>query len=82
MKEASIKRAVEEAKRFIERAEAWEAAAQESVAQYKKQEGHVIHDATDYRYKMDCQNLPREQGALKRASMDLTRALAELRKSR
>lgn len=32
----------------------------------------------DYKYVMD--NYPKEQGAIRRASMDLTRALADLRR--
>lgn len=56
--------AVAEARRFIARAEA--------LPQPEPYEcgGHTLtHD-----------NFPREQGAIKRSSMDLTRALADLRR--
>jgi hypothetical protein len=55
-----LKTAVEEAERFIKRAEALQA-----VAKHDRQAMY------------DC---PLEQGAIKRASMDLTRALADLRR--
>ncbi len=56
--------AVAEAKRFIERAKALP-----KPHPYKSGEHTLMHD-----------NFPREQGAIRRASMDLTRALADLRK--
>lgn len=56
--------AVAEAKRFIERAKALP-----KPVPYQSGSYSLHHD-----------NFPREQGAIKRASMDLTRALADLRK--
>jgi len=56
--------AVDEAKRFIARAQALPEPTTE--------------ERCGYTYEYD--NFPREQGAIKRASMDLTRALADLRK--
>lgn len=55
--------AVEEARRFISRAEA--------LPPPTAPEG-------DYQYLFD--SFPKEKAAIKRASMDLTRALADLRK--
>mgnify|MGYP003440000088 FL=1 len=57
--------AVAEAKRFIERAKA----LPEPTAYQSG--GHTFMN----------DNFPKEQGAIKRASMDLTRALADLRRS-
>lgn len=56
--------AVKEALRFIERAKALP-----KPEPYEHHGHNLTHD-----------NFPKEQGAIKRASMDLTRALAELRK--
>lgn len=56
--------AVAEAKRFIERAKAL---PEETTYE------HAGHTFTNYYF-------PREQGAIRRASMDLTRALADLRR--
>ena len=64
MNRDKIKAAVEEARRFIKRAEALPKAS--TYERY----GHVYNN--DY--------FPREQEAIRRASMDLTRALADLRK--
>ncbi len=64
MKLANVQNAIAEAKRFIERAEQ----LIELHSSYKHQNPGVI--AT----------LPKEQGSVKRASLDLTRALADLRK--
>lgn len=66
MKSESLKTAVEEAKRFIARAEDLGKAELEA-------RGVCVLPRNYY-----CS--PKEQGAVKRASMDLTRALAELRK--
>jgi len=57
---AKLNAAIEEAKRFLLRAEAAKPTA--------TTHGHFYH-------------APKEQGAVKRSSMDLTRALADLRKS-
>jgi len=64
MNREKLAAAVAEAKRFIERAEA-----------LPNPEPYILHDCLlthDY--------FPREQGAIKRSSMDLTRALANLRR--
>lgn len=65
MNRDKLKAAVAEAERFIKRAKA-----------LPKGEPYKIGDdvfTQDY--------FPKEQGAIKRASMDLTRALADLRKA-
>lgn len=67
MKRKELDAAVEQARIFIKRAEALTVAA---VAQ--------AIPATAPNYSM---NFPKESGALRRTSMELTRALAELRKS-
>jgi len=59
-----LKIAVAEAKRFIKRAEALP----------------KPHPYENGPYTFINDNFPREQGAIKRASMDLTRALADLRR--
>lgn len=64
MKTDNIRAAVAEARRFIQKAEAYEA----QVSAYLRA------GSKGYFYK------PKEQGAVRRASMDLTRALAEMRK--
>ncbi|PPC99622.1 MAG: hypothetical protein CTY35_03535 [Methylotenera sp.] len=63
MKRSTLKMAVEEAKRFVERAEVLML-------------NHPMN-AYDSLYEK-----PREQGDVKRASMDLTRKLADLRQGR
>lgn len=69
MKIAKIDAAIAEAQRFIDRAKELKAAKQSS------------YNSSTWAHKtLDGQNCPREQGALRRASMDLTRALADLRK--
>ncbi len=68
-----IDTAIAEAKRFIKKAEACKAAKKKYIDTYKG----------DTRWKpesLDHVNMPREQGALRRASMDLTRSLADLRR--
>ncbi len=62
--------AVAEAKRFIDKAEAF---LKESEKTYTSEYGGIIHTYTV--------SVPKQSGATKRASMDLTRALAELRKA-
>jgi hypothetical protein len=64
MNRTKLAAAVAEARRFIERAEALPESVQSASG--------------DYQFVMD--NFPREQGAIKRSSMDLTRALADLRR--
>lgn len=63
--------AIAEAQRFIKTAKALKAAKQKRHEQYKKSWPHST---------VDNAHCPREQGALRRASMDLTRALADLRR--
>lgn len=59
--------AVAEAKRFIERAKA-----------LPKPTSYEVPGSAYNPFTHD--NFPREQGAIRRASMDLTRALADLRR--
>jgi hypothetical protein len=63
MKRTTLRQAVEEAKRFVERAETL----------------MTKHPMNKYDSLYEC---PREQGDTKRASMDLTRKLADLRLGR
>lgn len=64
MNRKKLAAAVAEAERFIARAKALPKPSKYEVC------GHdLLHD-----------NFPREQGAIRRASMDLTRALADLRR--
>ena len=60
MNPKTVNKAVEEAQRFLDAAEAWKKAEADKVKSYFA--------------------VPKESGACRRASMDLTRALAELRK--
>jgi hypothetical protein len=64
MNRAKLATAIEEAKRFIARAE--------SLPEPEP------YTSGDYTFMHNY--FPREQGAIKRASMDLTRALADLRR--
>lgn len=63
MKKKTLTRAVEDAKRFIEKASELKLVALDSKAD-------------------DINGYPKEQGAVSRASMDLTRTLADLRQGR
>ena len=56
----TVNEAITEARRFIQRAEAWKKVEAEKAKSYY--------------------NNPKESGAMRRASMDLTRALAKMRK--
>lgn len=67
MNRKKIAVAVAEAKRFIERAEA-----------LPEPKTYEVPNSPYNPFTND--NFPREQGAIRRASMDLTRALADLRK--
>lgn len=60
MKHEKVVEAIDEAKRFLRRAEAWEERCKDNP---------YYHPS-------------KESGALRRASLDLTRALAEMRKYR
>ena len=64
MRKENITTAKAEAKRFLARVSEWEK-AQSTYEAY----GHTFHNHT-----------PKQSGSLRRASMDLTRALAEMRK--
>ena len=64
MDRSKLQAAVEEAKRFIARAEALPTPEPYSAGKYQ-----FMHD-----------NFPKQSGAIRRASMDLTRALADLRR--
>lgn len=65
MTPTTITQAVTEARRFLERAEQW----------HEAQGTGKWDDGTEYRI-----STPKQDGALRRASMDLTRALAEMRR--
>lgn len=69
MKLANLEKAIAEVERFLECASAAQAA-------------HTKRTSLELLPHMDILNTsnPRENGALRRASMDLTRALADLRK--
>ncbi len=64
MKRENIKKAYEEAKRFI--------ASVDALPEPQPYEWHGQAFTRD--------NFPKEQGAIRRASMDLTRALSAMRK--
>lgn len=65
MTPASIKAAAAEAKRFLQRVKEWE-------AEQGTYEGHG-----GFRFSI---STPKQSGAVRRASMDLTRALSAMRK--
>jgi len=67
MNRTTLSIAVAEARRFIARTEEL---PQPEPYEVPGSERHFTHD-----------NYPRQQGAIKRASMDLTRALADLRRA-
>lgn len=64
--------AIKEAERFIEVAKACKAAKKKRHEQYKAWSDHSTVDNT---------YCPKEQGAARRASLDLSRALSEFRKT-
>jgi len=66
MTSAKIAVAVAEAKRFLKRHEEW-----------KAKQGTYTMEGVDHLFRV---YTPRENGALRRASMDLSRALADLRR--
>ena len=70
MENANIDRAIAEAKRFLERAKDLREATRYTNGSYEC-EGK-IHKTYP--------SAPKEHGALRRASLDLTRALAEMRR--
>lgn len=69
MKTEEIKSAINEAKRFIKRAEL--------LIEGRKQKNSYTYDGKTFTYDKSC---AKESGALRRASMDLTRQLAQMRK--
>jgi hypothetical protein len=66
MKEVNVKVAVEEATRFLKRAAEWEATAERHSFGPLSRDSYVTHGG-------------KEGGALRRASLDLTRALSKMR---
>ena len=66
MNERKVEIAVQEVERFLLRVAAWKIANQRTYE----------HNGSVYHY-----GAPAEGGALRRASLDLTRALADMRKS-
>lgn len=68
MNRAKLKIAIAEAERFLAKVKALPPPRRVNHPGFEA--GFYMHD-----------NHPREQGAIKRASMDLTRALADLRKN-
>ena len=73
MQNANIDRAVAEAKRFLERAKAYREAL-------KSPDRRGWTDAQGKYHEHISINAPLESGALRRASLDLTRALAAMRR--
>jgi len=65
MQNGNIDRAIAEAKRFLERAKELKVA---------------VRDPDDGKFLKTYPSAPKEHGALRRASLDLTRALAEMRR--
>ena len=76
MKLEKLATAIAEAERFLTRAHAAQEAHQKAI---QPQPGYE-HQARQYPVHDLHQFNPKENGALRRASMDLTRALADLRK--
>lgn len=68
MDRIKLKTAIEEAERFLKRAKSL---PKPVTRMYCDGSGRTYQDG----------NFPKEQGAIRRASMDLTRALADLRRS-
>lgn len=70
MNELTLQKAIDEAKRFIDRAEA--------LKEVKKQRSYTYNGKTEY------YNDPstKQSASVRRASMDLTRVLADLRLNR
>lgn len=71
MQNGNIDRAIAEAKRFLERAKDYRDAIKEPDSAYVDQHGMV---------RKTYPSAPKESGALRRASLDLTRALAAMRR--
>lgn len=69
MKDVNIDHAVQEAKRFL--------ACASNFAKVAAPEKSVDVNGDAFTYRPSC---PKESGALRRASLDLTRALANMRK--
>lgn len=73
MRTTALDAAIAEAERFLARANKLRALAKDSRDPVLKLAGQGHVDAGLY-------NWPKEQGAMRRASMDLTRAMADLRR--
>ena len=69
MKVEEIKLTIAEAKRFIKRAEV--------LIECRKEKESYTYDGKTFYYDKSC---GKESGALRRASLDLTRQLAQMRK--
>lgn len=74
MDRSTVQAAVTEARRFIERAEALLDAEVEII---ERVDGQYEHVKRPWRGGYDA---PKQSGAARRASLDLTRALAEMRR--
>lgn len=71
MQNGNIDRAIAEAKRFLERAKDYRDAIKEPDGEYVDQHGMV---------RKTYPSAPAESGSMRRASLDLTRALAAMRR--
>lgn len=84
MNEAKVKKAVAEAFRFLEAAKTWEKSCDKNIADLKEHHAKygpsLDQEEAKRRYSRDYNTSPAPSGALKRASMDLTRSLSDLRK--
>lgn len=70
MKTEKVKLAIIEAKRFLERAN--------KLVEARKTQQLYVYDGITHYYDS---HAPKESGAVRRASMDLTRCLADMRKA-
>lgn len=76
MNRRNLNEAVKEARKFIKRAEELEDGVSKLTSYTSYSEGTTKYlSSEDYRYNDN----PKESGALRRSSMELTRALAKLR---
>ena len=73
MLKVRLKEAKAECARFLERVNALEEAEHAARLAYAKLSSETVAIGYDYSYS------PKEQGAVRRSSLDLTRALAKLR---
>ena len=75
-----LDKAVIEAKRFLEKAEELKEAIRSDKKEVDEWNKKVREDEKVYNYKRWYSSCGKEKAALKRASMDLTRVLAEYRR--